>query len=65
MKKLFSLLGVAIIALVAMVAQAKTITVTINDPAGASVINITNNGITLTFTDGVASNVEISDNGQF
>lgn len=66
MKKFTTLLAVAIIALVAMVAQAKTITVTINSSIGVeSVLNTTNSEKLEFNSDGVAENVEIGDNGSF
>ncbi len=60
MKKFTSLLTVAIIALIGMVAQAKTITITINDPEGATVIN-TNTSETITWDGARAENVEIDN----
>lgn len=62
MKKIISLLTVAIMAFVAMVAEAKTVTVTINDPEGASVIDTSISYQPITFTDGTAT-VTLGDTG--
>ena len=62
MKKFISLFTVAIMALVAMVAEAKTVTVTINDPEGATVIDTSITYLPITFTDGTAT-VELGSTG--
>lgn len=44
-------------------AQAKTVTVTINDPDGAAVINTSTTYLPIVFTDGRAENVELGNDG--
>lgn len=47
----------------ALTAQAKTVTVTINDPDGAAVINTSTTYQPIQFTDGKAENVELGSDG--
>lgn len=63
MKKLYSYLIFVVCLFAGLSAQAKTVTVTINDPDGAAVINTSTTYLPIQFTDGRADNVELGNDG--
>lgn len=63
MKKIYSFLTLLVCLFIGMAAQAKTVTVTINDPDGAAVINTSKTYLPIDFVNGVAENVELGTDG--
>ncbi|MDE7427447.1 MAG: hypothetical protein K2M79_06575 [Muribaculaceae bacterium] len=63
MKKFYTYLMSVMCLLVGLSAQAKTVTVTINDPAGATVINTSTTYAPITFTNGKAEGVVLGNDG--
>ncbi len=63
MKKFYSLLTLVLCLLAGVSAQAKTATVTINEPDGAAVINTSTTYMPIQFIEGVAENVELGSDG--